>query len=118
MYLSNIGANVIRCALTLQQVFYNRKIDITCVTQFNDDVIIASPFNNLCLDYAEIIMLTLVALSVLVAVIVLISNLVLFQRLNNYRSFAEQSTENIRETPEIEPEVESESQTESQTINE
>ena len=40
----------------------------------------------MCLNYAEIIMMTLVALSVLVAMIVLISNLVLFQRLNNYRN--------------------------------
>ena len=57
---------------------------MSCLTDF-DSILVASPFNKMCLNYAEIIMMTLVALSVLVAMIVLISNLVLFQRLNNYR---------------------------------
>ena len=59
---------------------------MSCLTDF-DSILVASPFNKMCLNYAEIIMMTLVALSVLVAMIVLISNLVLFQRLNNYRNF-------------------------------
>ena len=58
---------------------------MSCLTDF-DSILVASPFNKMCLNYAEIIMMTLVALSVLVAMIVLISNLVLFQRLNNYRN--------------------------------
>merc|ERR1711953_433408 len=83
-----LGANIIRCTLTLEQIYVNQKIDMSCLTDF-DSILVASPFNKMCLNYAEIIMMTLVALSVLVAMIVLISNLVLFQRLNNYRSFIE-----------------------------
>ena len=79
-----LGANIIRCTLTLEQIYVNQKIDMSCLTDF-DSILVASPFNKMCLNYAEIIMMTLVALSVLVAMIVLISNLVLFQRLNNYR---------------------------------
>ena len=63
--------------------------DVTCATRIQTKnqypSYIAEPFKTTCLNYAEIVMLTLVALSVLVSIIVLISNIVLHQRLNKYR---------------------------------
>ena len=80
------GGNVIRLALMSEQAYSsNPNIDQSCVTSIGNGSYMASPFNKKCLNYAEIVMLTLVALATLVALIVLISNLVLHQRLNNYR---------------------------------
>ena len=81
-----LGGNVIRLALMSEQAYSsNPNIDQSCVTSIGNGSYMASPFNKKCLNYAEIVMLTLVALATLVALIVLISNLVLHQRLNNYR---------------------------------
>jgi len=89
-----LGANIIRLALMAEQAYKAPPIDQTCVHKVANDTYLAEPFNKTCLNYAEIVMLTLTALAVLVAVIVLISNVVLHQRLNKYRTFIEsQSSE-------------------------
>ena len=83
-----LGGNVIRLALMSEQAYSSKpNIDQSCVNSIRNGSYMAQPFNKKCLNYAEIVMLTLVALATLVALIVLISNLVLHQRLNNYRYY-------------------------------
>lgn len=115
-----LGGNIIRLALMMEQAYNDHSsndpnnhpylcppnhnchpnFDVTCATRLQTKnqypSYIAEPFKTTCLNYAEIVMLTLVALSVLVSIIVLISNIVLHQRLNKYRTFIESQNSETR----------------------